>query len=254
MELGTERLRQGTGLKKGGEYMIRLAVVEDEDSFAVQLQENIRQYSSEKGTEILVTRYRDGDEIAENYSCEFDIILMDIQMRFMDGMTAAEKIREKDKNVIIVFITNRIDYAIRGYGVDALDYIVKPVEYFSFSKKLERAIDRVHARVEHTVTLQLPGGFVRLKTDEIYYVESENHTLIYHTMGAEYRLRARIADAEEELFAYGFFRCNKGLLVNLQHVKGIQDNCCLVQGKLLVISRGKKTEFMAALANYMGER
>lgn len=234
--------------------MIRLAIVEDEDAFAAQLRENIERFSAENGTNIRVTRYCDGDEIAEEYQCGFDIILMDIQMRFMDGMTAAERIRERDRNVIIVFITNRIDYAIRGYGVDALDYIVKPVEYFSFSKKLERAIARVYAREGHTVTLQLPGGFVRLKTDEIYYVESESHILSYYTAAATYRLRARIADAEAMLSPYGFFRCNKGLLVNLQHVKGVRDNCCLVQGKPLVISRGKKNEFMTALANYMGER
>lgn len=234
--------------------MIRLAIVEDEDGFALQLSNNIERYSAESGTELQVTRYWDGDEIAENYQCEFDIILMDIQMRFMDGMTAAEKIRERDGNVIIVFITNRIDYAIRGYDVDALDYIVKPIEYFSFSKKLERAIARVRAREGNTVTLQLPGGFVRLQTNDIYYVESEGHTLTYYTGEAAHRLRARIADAEAMLAPYGFFRCNKGLLVNLQHVKGVQDNCCLVQGKLLVISRGKKNEFMAALANYIGER
>lgn len=234
--------------------MIRLAIVEDEDSFAMQLQKNIERYSGENQIDIRVTRYSDGDEIAENYPGGFDILLMDIQMRFMDGMTAAEKIRELDRNVIIVFITNRIDFAIRGYAVDALDYVLKPIEYFSFSKKLERAIGRVRAREGHTVTLPLSSGVVCLNTDEIYYVESESHTLIYHTSGEEYRIRARIGDAEEALSPYGFFRCNKGLLVNLCHVKGVKDGCCLVQGKLLVISRGKKNEFMTALADYMGER
>lgn len=234
--------------------MIRLAIVEDEDNFAQQLQADIRRYSEEHGEQIQVIRYYDGDEIVEDYQCEFDIILMDIQMRFMDGMTAAEKIRELDKNVIIVFITNRIDYAIRGYGVDAMDYIVKPIEYYSFSKKLERAIGRVKVREGYAITLPISSGFVRLQTDDIYYVESEGHSLVYHTAGGDYRLRARIADAETTLSKYGFFRCNKGLLVNLQYVKGVQNNCCLIQGELLVISRGKKNEFMAALANYMGER
>ena len=65
----------------------------------------------------------------ENYSGDFDIILMDIQMKYMDGMTAAEQIRKLDSEVIIMFITNMTQYAIRGYEVDALDYVVKPVEY-----------------------------------------------------------------------------------------------------------------------------
>ena len=66
-------------------------------------------------------------------------------MQFMDGMTAAEKIRQMDQKVIIMFITNMIQYAVRGYEVDAMDYVVKPVEYFSFSQKLDKAIGRIRS-------------------------------------------------------------------------------------------------------------
>ena len=74
---------------------------------------------------------------------------MDIQMRFMDGMTAAEKIRTLDHEVIIMFITNMIQYAVRGYEVDAMDYVVKPVEYFAFSQKLDKAIGRMKRQCRH---------------------------------------------------------------------------------------------------------
>ena len=101
--------------------MIQIAIVEDEEIYVKQLTEYIRKYQTERGRSIKVTVFGDGEDITENYSGGFDIILMDIQMRFMDGMTAAEKIRQMDQKVIIMFITNMIQYAVRGYEVDAMD-------------------------------------------------------------------------------------------------------------------------------------
>ena len=115
--------------------MINIAIVEDEKLYVSQFKEYISRYEKESGNRINVSVFPDGAEIVENYSGDFDIILMDIQMKYMDGMTAAEQIRKLDSEVIIMFITNMTQYAIRGYEVDALDYVVKPVEYFSFSQK-----------------------------------------------------------------------------------------------------------------------
>ena len=108
--------------------MIRIAVVEDEELYAEQLQNYISKYAEERKKQIKVTWFQDGEDIVSGYKGEYDIILLDIQMRFMDGMTAAEKIRELDSEVVLMFITNMIQYAVRGYEVDAMDYVVKPVE------------------------------------------------------------------------------------------------------------------------------
>ena len=112
--------------------MLHIAIVEDEERYAAELEEFIRRYGEETSRQISVTHYQDGEDLVEDYRGGFDILLMDIQMKFMDGMTAAEKIREQDQEVQIIFITNRNDYAIRGYEVDALDYVLKPVSYYIF--------------------------------------------------------------------------------------------------------------------------
>lgn len=239
--------------ERGSVYgMISVAIVEDEDQYAKQLEEYLRRYGKDSRTAFRIWRYADGDEIAENYSGGFDLILMDIQMAFMDGMTAAEKIREKDRNVLILFITNRTDYAIRGYQVDALDYIVKPVTYFAFKTTLDRALSRLDRDESKVVILNLRSGFCRLHTDEIYYVESQGHTLVYHTARGEYSLRDRMQSAEEKLAGCGFFRCNKGYLVNLRHVDSVVDGMCRIQGDELLISRARRTDFMEALTEYFG--
>ena len=114
--------------------MLRIAVVEDDKTYAAQLKEYLVRYGTETNQKISVALFPDGEDIVTDYSAEFDIILMDVEMTFMDGMTAAEKIREKDNEVVIIFITNMPQYAIQGYKVDALDYVLKPISYFAFSQ------------------------------------------------------------------------------------------------------------------------
>lgn len=233
--------------------MIKIAIVEDEKLYVRQLSDYLMRYQKESGNEIRITVFSDGDEIVENYSGEFDIILMDIQMRFMDGMSAAEKIREMDSEVIIMFITNMTQYAIRGYQVDALDYMVKPIEYFSFSQKLDRAIDRMKKRDGHYLSVPIEDGLVKLEAAEIYYIESQGHNLNFQTKRGNFTSRKTMKEMEEALVPYGFYRCNKGFLVNMKYVDGVQDGCCVIGSDHLPISRAKKKAFMEALVNYMSE-
>lgn len=233
--------------------MIHLAVVEDEVLYMEQLTEYLERYQQESGNEIRITKFSDGDEIVADYKGDYDIILMDIQMRFMDGMSAAEQIRKLDQGVIIMFITNMTQYAIRGYEVDALDYMVKPIEYFAFSQKLDRAIGRMKKRDRQYISIPLEEGMQKLAVDEIYYVESQGHCMNYHTSKGVYVSRGTMKELEEVLTAYGFFRSGKGFLVNMEYVEGMQENCCVIRGEKLPVSRMKRKAFMDALAQYMSE-
>lgn len=234
--------------------MYKIAIVEDEDHFAKQLTQYLSDYEREKGVSFDVVRFCDGDEITEGYSGDYDIILMDIQMQFMDGMTAAERIRELDSEVVIIFITNMESYAIRGYQVDALDYVLKPIEYPAFSVKLDRAMERVGNRKTHNITLRIPEGRLKVSVDDILYVESEGHNLRYHCRGGEHVTRQKISDAEAELGGYGFFRVNKGCLVNLAHVDGDRDGGCLVGDGVIQIARARRSDYFATLAEFIGNR
>ncbi len=231
--------------------MIQIAIVEDEQGYADQLKSFMDRFMEESGEHIQLTFFQDGEDIIEAYKAQFDIILMDIQMRFMDGMTAAEKIRETDSQVIIMFITNMMQYAIRGYQVDALDYIVKPVTYFDFSQKLQRAIRRLPEKDVHRVKINVTSGVVRVSVEDIYYVESEGHSLRFKTHVGEYVERGKMQEREDELATYGFFRINKGYLVNLKYVDGVKEGCCLIVGDTLPIARARKNDFMAELTKQM---
>ena len=233
--------------------MIQLAIVEDENSYADQLIEFVKKYQSESGKTFKITRFKDGDEITNGYRGQFDIILMDIEMKLMDGMTAAEEIRKLDQDVIIMFITNMTNYAIRGYQVDALDYVLKPVSYFAFSQKLGRAISKMKSKSSKTISIEMQSGVKKLDIDNVFYIESEGHNLNFFTSGGEFTIRAKLKDFEEQLVPYNFFRSNKGYLVNLKYVDGVENGSCLIAGKQLLISRARKNDFMTALTEYMAQ-
>ena len=234
--------------------MIKIAIVEDNRQYAEQLETYLRQYEAEFAESFDITAFSDGDAIVSTYQSQFDIILMDIEMRFMDGMTAAEEIRRVDKEVVIIFITNMSQYAIRGYAVEALDYMLKPVSYFAFSQRLSRAISRMKKREEKSLVISVKGGVVRLPVSSVLYIESQGHNLIYHATSGEYLSSGTMKDAEAALSTQHFFRGSKWYLINLRQVQGLSDDGAkLKNGQIVPLSRGRKKEFMEALAYHWGE-
>lgn len=232
--------------------MLRIAIVDDEETYISQIQEYIGQYAKEKNREIQTETFHDGSHLLDDYSPRFDVILLDIEMEKMSGMEAAREIRKQDQDVILVFITNMAQYAINGYEVGALDYVLKPINYYTFSVRLERAIARVIKRQPQEILLNLSDGIKRLKAEEVQYVEVQNRMLHYHTANGVFKVRGTLLGVEEQLREYHFVRCNHWYLVNLQYVTEIRKNIVIVAGDELEISRRNKTAFLSALTDYMG--
>lgn len=135
--------------------MIRIALVEDEAEVRAQLQGYVQRHTRQYGTEFAVTEFADGMELLDDYRPVYDILFLDVEMKHLDGMETARRVRELDKDVIIVFITNMAQYAIGGYAVGALDYVLKPVPYFAFSQQLRKAEEQLRRRARH---LSGPSG------------------------------------------------------------------------------------------------
>ena len=227
--------------------MYHIAIVEDEKEFRDQLQIYLKQYGKENQISFQISVFEDGADILEEYKNEYDMILLDIEMQKVNGMDAAEQIREKDEDVVLMFITNMAQYAIRGYSVGALDFIMKPVTYYTFSMKMTRALKRVQRKVQAPIVLHLSDGI-----KQIYYVEVQNRMLHYYTNEGEIVVRGTLQSAEEMLKPYPFAKCNHWYIVNLNHVKEVVRNTVVVGPYEVEISRRNKTSFLKALTEHMG--
>ena len=232
--------------------MIRIAMVEDEAAVREQLMGYVQRYTRQYGTEFSVTEFADGVDILENYRPVYDIVFLDVEMKHLDGMETARRIRTLDADVVLIFITNMAQYAIKGYAVGALDYVLKPVPYFAFSQQLQKAVEKVSRHARHYLAVPVEGGLRRLDTVQIYYLESEGHRVHFYTEDGEFTAPGALKTFEEKLAACPFARCNSGYLVNLAQVRGVQQGVVKVGPYELQVSRPRRKSFRAAGGDHMG--
>ena len=229
-----------------------IAIVEDNQEYRELIQQYLSRYQNDNDIEFDVAVFNDGDEITSDYTATYDVIFMDIEMKRLDGYSAAKKIRSFDQNVIIIFVTNMAGYAIKGYSVDALSFIVKPVSYFAFKEELNKSIERLQSKKDQYIALSVENGIVKQNIKDILFLESFKHYIAVQTKNQSYTIRSSMKQLEAKLQNLHFIRCDNSYLVNLSFVDSVSDNTIFIGEYKLKISRPRKKHFMDALALYMG--
>lgn len=234
--------------------VLRIAIVEDCDADAERLREYLNRYAREHASEFSVARFADGMRFLDGYEPVYDIVMMDIEMPRMDGMATARRLRELDGSVCLIFVTNLSQYAIDGYEVDAIDFLLKPLQYFQFSQRLDKAVRVCELRRGRSIAVDTQEGKLRLRLNEIYYVESQKHYLIFHARGENFRSRGTIKELMKELPGEAFALCHASFLVNLEYVERIETQQVTVHGETLPVSRSCRQGLLDAFARYLGGR
>lgn len=224
--------------------MIKIAIVEDEETQQLNMKNFIEKYCTEHSIAFSVKTFSNAIIFLENYTPEYDAVFMDIRMPYLNGMDAAHRLRELDERVVLVFVTSLMQYAVNGYEVDALDYIVKPVTYGDFALKMARIIKKLPTENNYGIIISTQAGKVRLNPQDILWLESQKHNVLYHTTNGIYVRYSSLTAAEKELREQGFFRCNSCYVVNLSHVKGIKGYTVTVGADELQISQPRKKAFL----------
>ena len=235
--------------------MVKIAIVEDEKESFQRLKELIGRYEREKNEKIETRWFTEGLTFIDEYNVgEYDCVFMDIRMPQYNGMEAAEKLRETDPDVPLVFVTSLTNYAVRGYSVGAVDFIMKPINYGYFSSAMDRVVKLVRSRSEK-IFLKTPTDVRNVALSSILYVEVRDHQTTYHTLSGDIPVWGTLAEQEAKLPAESFARCNSCYIVNLRHVDAVKDSMVEMAwgGVRLPVSRSRKKQFTERLLRYCGE-
>lgn len=236
-----------------GDTMLRIAIVEDDASHRRQLTDLLRRYEEEKNLAFEIDSFVSGIQFLEHYTPRWDVIFLDIEMPGTNGMSVAEDIRLSDSNVVLIFVTNLTHYAIKGYAVNAMDYILKPISYTSFCITLNKVIQHQKNAAEQFINLKLKNGLRKIGLNSVYYVEVLNHYLTYHTFDGDFTVRGTFSSAEKELSAQ-FAKCNSCYLVNLKYVQFVNKEYVQIGPYTLPISRRSYLPFLESLNRYLGKK
>ena len=231
-----------------------VAIVEDEQGAYDALKKQIDEYQKRnKNVEFDVTHYLNATEFLDKPFDKFDLIFLDIEMPGINGIEAAKKKRKKNEDIMIVFVTNMAQYALESYEVHAYDFILKPVNYDSFSIKFERCVNALsHKLMKKEIVLAYGTSKRKVDVVDITFIESSNHNVIVHFLGGEFRMRSTLASFEKQLRGCHFVYCNACYLVNLKWVKELKGDIIIVGDSELRISHLKKPSFLSEFAKYIG--
>ena len=232
---------------------MRIAVVDDSREDAQLLMEYLARYEAEHNLSIQTTLFFASFGFLEKYHGEYDVIFLDIEMPGSNGLEVAKEIRSKDDIVGIIFVTSMAQYAINGYEVNAIDFMVKPMGYYNFSTKLEKAFRFFKMRSMHEVLITNREGIRKLSTSDIFYIEKERDNLIFHTKQGNFSERGSIKVMKEELEEFSFAECTSGCLVNLNYVQYVGKDVISLMGAItLPLSRRLKQPFFQKYLCFVG--
>lgn len=240
--------------------MINIAVCDD-DSIQIEIVSNyIKEWSNHSGVKVKIDTFKSGEAFMFEYTEEksYNIIFLDIDMKKVSGIELSKYIREKDSNIEIVFITGMIKYALHGYRVKALQYLVKPLKEKDIHECLTETYEKLKSPLSinnNYITIELPKKNIRINYEDIIYCIMFSPYIDIYLKDEKITIRKKISDIEEILPKDSFIRCHRSYLVNIKHIKTVSRNYVNLENNIQIpISRGSYKKVNDAFLNYFWEK
>ena len=233
--------------------MLRIGLCDDEARIREGLRFSLQRLIDEDEMKLCIYDFSSGEGVLhwlEKHPDEMDILFLDIEMSGLNGMETAARIRAQDNNLIIVFVTGYTDYVFDGYGVNALDYLVKPVKQEKLAQVVKRAIGAMQQAAPSLFTLQNTQGIFRVPKKDILYFYSDRRQVILVSKNKEYSFYEKLDQVQEQV-GTEFIRIHKRFLVQADGVDSIEANALQIGDTTLPISRACHKEAMTAFARRM---
>lgn len=233
---------------------MKIAVCDDEKVCRDRILTFLKPYQ-DANPQITASEFCSGEDLIRAYvnGESFDILFLDIQMQGIDGIETAQKIRETDKNAIVIFITSYVAFVSQTFRAGAFQFLVKPVEQAEFNSDFERAMD-AYKISHHKHSLKRKEGLISIEINEIYYIEVYHKHLFVFVEDDKYECVGSLAEEEKKLSTFDFVMCHKSFLVNLRYIKSIgNDSIQLTNGKEIPLSKNYKADVKIAFNEYILE-
>ncbi len=238
--------------------MLRVGICDDDPAANARLQDLLGQYGAQRTIPLQVAAFQNGEELLAQFAegLSFDLVILDVYMGELDGIAVAKRIRERDKLCPIVFLTNSREDAIHGYGVRALQYLIKPIEPEALTQTLDLVREELPAQGSKSVQIENRTGIYRVLLTDIVFAESRAKVVTVHTRTqGDLSFYGRLDHFAQDCDASHFFRCHKSFLVNLDFVYGIKERSFVLKtGQAVRISTNladAKRIFAAHAARYL---
>jgi DNA-binding LytR/AlgR family response regulator len=233
--------------------MIKIAICDDESKMRVELHDYTLQLVHDYVDSVNISIFENGQQLLDHYPRDLDVLLLDIQLGDIDGISVAKEIRKFDTQVNIIFITSLPQFAVDGYKVRAFGYLLKPLSYPDFVMELQELLERVVDARESKLVIKSGTELIPLTISEIIYAETQGRKLLIHTDNGNYENTSSLASLEEALAPHRFVRCHTAFLINSDRVQKIMSTSLLLTtGEKIPISKHRRTQCVQELSRYWG--
>ena len=228
---------------------MEVAIVDDEKVIREQIKKLVVKYEPDCNAKT----YETGEELLAEGK-KYDVVFLDIQMEGMNGIDTARALREKQEDMVVIFITGVKEYVFEAFDVSAFHYLLKPVEEKKFSEVFERAKKEVKKRTtqeQKNIFIKNRNRSFTINWDNILYIENRGKKVEIHTGNEIIETYASMNDLEKQLGG-NFYRCHRGYLVNMAHIAEYEnDSISLNNGENIFMAKERYNEFVKEYMRYL---